>query len=59
MSNYVDDIKQRQSLIKKVYKNSECEFCDCFLCKLKVKENKKTYKKHIYCKKCFDVMINS
>ena len=53
----INDILYRQSLVKKLYKNSECEKCGCLMCVLKLKMNKKTYEKEVLCEECFNIMI--
>jgi hypothetical protein len=38
---------------KKVYKNSHCDICDCFMCEVKLKINPNTNEKIIICKDCW------
>ena len=38
---------------KKLYKNSECEICNCYLCEVKLKKHPITNKDVIICIDCF------
>jgi len=37
----------------KLYKNSECSICDCFMCEVKMKVDPSTNEKIIICKDCW------
>ena len=37
----------------KLYRNSECSICDCFMCVVKLKVNPNTNEKIIICKDCW------
>ncbi len=41
---------------KKVYRNSECEFCDNLMKDVKLKDHPKTNEPVIICKACFSIL---
>jgi len=38
---------------KRVYRNSECDFCNDFMGELKVKEHPLNGKRYVFCKDCY------
>ena len=42
---------------KKLYKNSECEICRCYLCEVKLKEHPTTKEIIIVCFDCWSEIV--